>query len=280
MTLNSVLYEKFKLVLDRYHQSLWRSPLSGEKDFVNRTLNSFQNLTLTGQQQVLTIRSQKPFWKPLVKYFPYGLLFPERYVTIMLGNLLLKCKHKMVGRLISHRAILVNVKFTKGEKKTWRISSNQFNFLNKWFNFQIMKPEGDQWYSLKPTTLTWSTYGFIGSNVTNYPIYYSADRVLRQNESSSPSKSFQFVLGRSIGWDSSTSFLIKLVKGLIGENLLLNNKVKMFVEDLTEAKQETLFLRDKSEMRKQFAEDQGFGVVEFILESEEIAEPQIRSNSS
>jgi len=186
----------------------------------------------------------------------------------------------MAGKLISHRAILVNVKFTKGEKKTWRINSNQLNFLNKWFNFQIMKPEGDQWYSLKPTTLTWSTYGFIGPNVTNYPIYYSADRVLRQNESSSPSKSFQFVLGRPIGWDSSTSFLIKLVKGLIGENLLLNNKVKMFVEDLIEAKQETLFLRDKSEMRKQFAEDQGFGVVEFILESEDIAESQIRPNSS
>ena len=83
------------------------------------------------------------------------------------------------------------------------------------------------------------------------------------------SKSFSFTVKSGIGWDSSTSFLLKFVQGLVGENLMISTKVKAFVDDLyivvgwkPDPPGELAWDNEKKE-------GEGFGIIEFTVSTRE-----------
>ena len=275
MKLNIALKRGFKSALKRYHQSLWKRPPSRELDFINRTVASFKSLKISAGGQSLKARSKRIHLKPMVEYYPYGLLLPNVHTTVEMGDLLFIYKHFLNGFLGAYRAVIVQAKYTKGKKRSWRIDTDQFYFLNHWPHFRIVKLVSKKWcpvskklYSIKPRTLTWATYGFVGPNATKYPVYYSSRRMLRYKTAIPSTKSFSFPVKSGIGWDSSTSFLLKFVQGFVGENLLLSTKVKVFVDDLY------VFANWKPDPPgdpewDNEKDEEGFGIVEFTAFTEE-----------
>ena len=270
MKLNSILKRRFKSALNHYHKSLWKPALSGEIDFIDRTVASFQNLNIAAGKQSLKTRSKRFHLTPKVTFYRYGLLFPNRYTTVEMGDLLFIYKHFLNGVLDAYRAILVQAKYTKGKKKSWEIDTKQFFFLTQWPIFKIARKAFTQLHSIKPKTLTWATYGFVGPNAIRYPVYYSSTRMLRHKKTVPSTKSFSFPVQLGIGWDSSTSFLLKFVQGLVGENLLSSTKVKAFVDDLyivvkwkPDPPGESEWNDEKNE------EKEGFGVIEFTVTSKQ-----------
>ena len=97
MRLNNVLKRKFKSSLNHYHQSLWNPLLSGEIDFINRTVKSFKSLTISAGKQSLKTRSKRIHLAPLVEYYPLGLLFPNVHKRVEIGDLLFTYKHLKNG---------------------------------------------------------------------------------------------------------------------------------------------------------------------------------------
>ena len=270
MKLNPLLKTQFRAALSNYHQSLWRPPLSGELDFIDRTVASFQNLNIPAGRQSLKTRSKRIHLTPQVRFYRYGLLFPSKHTTVEMGDLLFIYKHYLNGVLDAYRAIIVQAKYTKGKKRSWRIDTNQFYFLAQWPSFRIVRPAFKKTYAIKPRALTWATYGFVGPSAIRYPLYYSSTRMLRHKKTVPSTKSFSYPVKSGIGWDSSTSFLLKFVQGLVGENLLSSMKVKVFVDDLyivvkwkPDPPGEPEWNDGKNE------ENEGFGVVEFTVTSEQ-----------
>ena len=268
--LNPLLKTQFKAALRNYHQTLWRSSLSGEIDFIIRTVGSFQKLNIHGGKQSLKTRSKRIHLSPQVRFYQYGLLFPGKHTTVEMGDLFFIYKHFLNGVLDAYRGIIVQAKYTKGKKKLWKIDTDQFYFLAKWPSFMMVRPAFKKIYSIKPRALTWATYGFVGPNATKYPLYYSSTRILRHAKKVPSTKSFSFPIGSGVGWDSSTSFLLKFVQGLVGENLLSSTEVKAFVDDLyvvvkwkPDPPDETEWDDGKNE------ENEGFGVVEFTVTTQQ-----------
>ena len=118
MRLNPTLKIGFKTALWNYHKSLWNPPLIKEIDFIERTVSSLQNINLASGQQSLTTRSKKIHLTPQVRYYPYGLLHPNKHETIEMGDILFIYKHFLNGILDAHRGVLVQVKFTKKKRKS------------------------------------------------------------------------------------------------------------------------------------------------------------------
>ena len=266
MKLNPLIKMQFKTALSNYHQSLWRPSLSGEIDFIDRTVASLQNLNIRAGRQSLDTRSKRIHLTPQVRFYRHPLLFPRKYTTVEMGDLLFVYKHFLNGVLDAYRAIIVQAKYTKEKKKSWKIDADQFYFLTQWPRFKIIRPMSKIWRSIKPRALTWASYGFVGPNAIRYPLYYSSKRMLRYKKTVPSTKSFSFPVQPGIGWDSSTSFLLKFVQGLVGENLLLNTRVKTFVDDLyviakwkPDPPGELERYDDKND------ENEGFGVVEFTV---------------
>lgn len=270
MKLNRVLKKRFRSVLDSYHRSLWRSPLSGELDFIDRTVSSFHKRRISVAKQSLTARSKRIHLTPKVKFSRSG--FPmSQAITKELADLLVTYKYFVNGVLQAHRAILIQSKYTGKKNRSWKIDTDQFYFMTQWPKFKIVSPARfTKPYSVKPKTLTWSTYGFVGPNAVRYPVYYSSTRMLRARSSIPSSKTFSFTLQSPIGWDSSTSFLLKFVQGFVGENLLSSLTVKKLVHALYVIAGWKLDPPGELEWNNEESEEkEGFGVVEFTVRAEE-----------
>jgi len=268
--LNPQLKTQFKAALSNYHRSLLKPTLSGEIDFIKQTVASFQNLRISAGGQFLNTRSKRIHSTPQVRFYRSPLLLPRKHTTVEMGDLFFIYKHFLNRVLDTYRAIIVQAKYTKGKKKSWKIDTDQFYFLTQWPRFRIIRPMSKRWRFIKPRALTWASYGFVGSRATRYPLYYSSTRMLRYKKSVPSTKSFSFTVKSGIGWDSSTSFLLKFVQGLVGENLLSSTKVKAFVDDLytivkwqPDPPGELEWNDDENE------ENEGFGVVEFTVVSEQ-----------
>lgn len=182
-------------------------------------------------------------------------------------------KHYLNGVLDASRASIVQAKYTPGNKRTWKIDTDQFYFMTQWPSFRILGATSKRWHSIRPRALTWGGYGFVGPKATRYPLYYSSARMLRSKTTALGTNSFNFPAVAGIGWDSSTSFLMKFAQGLIGEDLS-NTRVKSLVDEIYRhlrlrpdppgdppENPESHNERDK----QKFA----FGIVEFVVTSEE-----------
>jgi len=268
MKLNESLKSNFKSILHDYHDSLGNPSLTGELDFINRTVVSFQQVNISAGNQKLKTRSKKISETQKIRFYPYGPLFPDKYTTVELGGLLFIHKYILKGEVDSYRATISQVTFTKSKERLWTINTNQFSFLTQWQRFK-MAPAFSKWYLLKPRMLTWATYGFLGPHISKYPFYYSSKRMFNYMITLPSTLSFNFPVNTRIGWDSSTSFLHKFVQGLVGENLLANAPIKSFVDDMY-----SLFKwkpNHKRELKMTEANngEKCFGIIEFIVTSGE-----------
>jgi hypothetical protein len=140
--------------------------------------------------------------------------------------------------------------------------------MTQWPRFRIVKPLFRKVFSIKPRTLTLATYGFVGSNATSYPLYYSSNRILRQIKSLPLYNTFSFSIQPSIGWDSSPSFFLKFVQGFVGENLLHNLAANAFVNDLCIVAKWKPDPPGEPEWRNENVEKRGSGIVEFVVATE------------
>lgn len=268
--LNPLLKTRFKATLTNYHQSLWRPPLSGELDFIDRTVSSFHNVRISVAKQSLTARSKRIHLTPKVRFSRSG--FPKsQAITKELADLLITYKHFLNGILQAHRAVLIQSKYTSKKYKSWKIDTDQFYFLTQWPKFKIVSPARfTKWFSVQPETITWSTYGFVGVKAVRYPVYYSSTRMLRARSSTPFSKTFSFTLQSPIGWDSSTSFLLKFVQGFVGENLLSSVTVRKLVHALYVMACWELDPPEELEWNNEKPkEKEGFGLVEITVRTEE-----------
>jgi len=180
-------------------------------------------------------------------------------------------KYFVNGVLQAHRAMLIQSKYTPKKYRSWKIDTDQFYFNTQWPKFKIVSPARFVIpFSVKPETLTWSTYGFVGPKAVRYPVYYSSARMLRATSSIPSSKTFSFTLQTPIGWDSSTSFLLKFVQGFVGENLLSSKTVKKLVHALYVFAGWELDPPEELEWNNEESEEKGgFGIVEFAVKTEE-----------
>lgn len=258
---------QFRATLDNYHKYLWIPSLSGEIDFINRTVAVFRKLSIFTAKQSLKTRAKKIHLTPLVKYYRSTLFSPSQPITVELADLLFIYKHFLNGVLNAYRAIVVQTKYTKGKKESWKIDTDQFYLLTRWPRFRIVRPVSKRAYSIKPRAFTWAVYGFIGPKAARCPVYYSSKRMVRKMTSIPSSNTFSFPVQKPIGWDSSTSFLLKFIQGLVGENLLHNSKARTFVDDLYFAKWNPN-PPSESKWENENEERGGFGIVEFAVFTE------------
>jgi hypothetical protein len=201
MKLNNIMKQRFRAILNTYHRNLSRSPPSNELDWIRKTVAAFHRRRISGGRQTLLTRSKIIDKTPKVEFCRSG--FPSARSKIVkreLADLLFTYKHFVKGVLQSHRAVLIQSKYTYNKRvKSWRIDSNQFYFMTQWPTFKIVSPASFRnQFTVKPKTLTWSTYGFVGP-VVKYPYYYSANRMLRVKSHIPLSSHFTFTLQSTAG---------------------------------------------------------------------------------
>lgn len=269
MNLSPQIKAKLRAQLTAYHNSLWTPPLSGELEFLDRTVSSLNNLKISAPNQLITTRSKRVHLSPKVSFSKF--LFPTNLITKELADLVLVYKHFVNGVLSNHRATLVQSKYTPKKRRSWRIDADQFFLMTQWPIFKIVSPKRfKNLFHVRPRTLTWSTYGFVGALALRFPVYFSSARILRLKTHIPLTKTFSFGLQTPSGWDSSPSFLMKFLQGLVGENLLKNKSVKDLIRTL-------YILADwevdpPDELERNFEkpeENKGFGIVEFTVRTED-----------
>ena len=270
MSLSPHLRAQIRARLANYHNSLWNTRLTGELDFLNRTVKGLNNINISTRSQSISSRCKRIHLTPLVRFHrnPLATSLPT---TTELSDLLLVIKHIVNGSIMEFRAILGQIKFTSQNRKTWHIDNDQFFLMTQWPRFNIVSPARfKSTFHIKPKTRTWSSYGFVGPLAVRFPIYFSSSRILKIKSRMPTTKSFSFRPKPSYGWDSSPSFLIKFLQGLIGENLLKNRSAFALIRALYILAEWEIDPPDELEWN--FEKDEknnGFVIIEFTVRTEE-----------
>jgi len=269
MVLNQNLKNSFNQLLVHYHNDLWGNPPTNEVDFIDKTVQCFDNQNLNYQNQRLTTRSIKIHPTPQVRYYPNGFQNQNPNYRIEMGDILYIFKHIVNGNLEIRRGMVVQVKFTNEDRIRWHIDIKQFRFLCNWHPFHLVHPIFPGNYTLHPRTNSWSMYGFVGPNALNYPVYYSANRIRNHRGGIPAGGSFTYWIRPHYSWDTDTSFFMKLIQGYLGEDLLKNLNIAQFVNQLYVYMQ---WLPDPPGDPQWNGESikgkQGLGIIEFTLESD------------
>lgn len=276
MRLNSFIKAQLRKQLFTYHTSLWKPPLKREMDFLDLTVKGLNNIRISHGSQTVSSRCKRIHLTPKVSFFrnPLTTISPT---TTELSDLLLVVKYFENGSLKQFRAILGQIKFTSQKPKSWHIDTDQFFLMTQWPRFTIVSPARFRsTFHIKPKTSTWSSYGFIGPLATRFPIYHSAQRILKKKTLIPKTQSFSFNPRPPSGWDSSPSFMIKFLQGLIGENLLKNKSALALIRALyiiakwkVDPPDELEWISDKD------AESNGMGIIEFTVNTEKESEQEI-----
>ena len=123
-------------------------------------------------------------------------------------------------------------------------------------------------HHLYPEARSWAMYTFVGPNAIKYPVYYSAKRI-RDNRGGIPQGgSFTFWVRPYYDLDIDSSFFMKFIQGLRGENLLTNHNIAQFINQLY------IYMDwlpdppgDPQWDGESFKDKKSLGVVEFTLDS-------------
>lgn len=265
MSVASGMKSRVKHLLDQYHTQVDHSKLTDERDFIRRTSSFFKNQTISYGQASFTTQSANIDGSPIVR-FQHPTPWPNPD-SKELGDLLFIIKHKRGPKVVEKRAIIVQSKFARTSQRSWkRIDTTQFYLLLRWPSFTRVSPGPHITYSLNPDCLTWGTYAFLGPMAMRFPLYFTPSRILHRRPSILSQKTFTFGVGRISGWDTSPSFLMRLILCYIGENLNTNHGVQLLVNDLCKI---TGLLPDPPGEFEwepiERDESKGFGVVEFTL---------------
>lgn len=231
MAINAGLVFGFTNILERYRQSFEQVKINNEIDFINRTVDELNNIQIISENQSIVIRSRRIHATPKIRYYPQGPLFRNNYCQIELGDMLFIYKYFVNAILRQKRGIIVQAKFTNNYNRIWEIDRNQFQFLIHWPVFDIGS-HFNRRYKIIPTALTWAVYSFIGQNATRNPIYYSSKRMAHHLGHIPQANRFAFHVLQNFSWDCSRSFFMRFIRGLVGENLLLNIDALNLVNDL------------------------------------------------
>lgn len=269
MKLNQILKKAFGNRLRAYHDSLWKTPITNELDFIDRTVKGLGGINEASGRQRISSRSKRIHLSPQVRYYPYSLIYPKNNKPIEIGDILFIYKHFLDSVLDDYRGMIVQAKYNKGVKTAWRIHTNQFYFLAMWPLFEIVKPKFNKKYSIQPGSLLWGSYCFVGPNATKYPVYYSSDRMLRHRKQMPTTKSFTYNLLQYYSWDTSPAFLMRFIQGLIGEDLLDNQAIMELVDDIYKVMKWKPDPPGEPQWNDvTYTDEEGFGVVEFTVSSE------------
>jgi len=270
MSLSPTIKAQLRTELATYHNSLWKPPLNRELEFLDRTVSSLNNIRISTRNQAISSRCKRIHLSPKVRFFRTQLPTPSP-TTTELSDLIFVYKHIVNGVLKDYRAILAQTKFTSQKRKTWHIDTNQFFLMTQWPRFKIVSPAKFKCgFHIRPKSRTWSTYGFVGPLASRFPIYFSSSRILQIKSHIPSTKSFSFSLKPLSGWDSSPSFFMKCLQGLIGENLLKNKPAFQLIRTLYILAEWEVDPSDELEWNSEKIEDdKGFGIIEFTVRTEE-----------
>lgn len=119
-------------------------PVRDEKDFVDKTVQIFQNFRAQGGGQSLTTRSVKIHRKPIVSFISSLALPSSQTIQRKLADLLFVFKHFLNGQLDAHRSCLVQAKFASKTATSWSIETGQFLLMTYWPTFSIVKQRNSQ----------------------------------------------------------------------------------------------------------------------------------------
>ena len=123
-----------------------------------------------------------------------------------MGDILYIFKHRINGNVVTRRGVVTQVKYTNGIQNRWRIDVNQFRLLCNWPPFRLVRPAFNANHTIIPITRTWSMYAFVGPNALNYPVFYSAKRILGHRGNIPNQQSFTYYTLPNYYWDIDTSF--------------------------------------------------------------------------
>lgn len=272
ITLNANIKQAFRALLAQYHASLSQPRLQDELDYIRRTVDFFDNIPLlVGGSQSVRTRSASIHGTPLAEFVACTYAFHRLRIEKEIADIVLVYKHFTNGNMDAYRASLIQAKFSRNVRKiSWSgVDAGQFCLLSSWPTFLITSPlRFFKQYSLTPRNLTWSTYGLVGPDIIHQPIFYSADRMLRQLGAFPQDEKFLFV-ATPTRFDFSQSYFLKFIQALIGEDLLTNSPVRNFIIDLykivdLEPDPPGEFERVGTDRIKK----QPFGVVEFTVSDE------------
>lgn len=274
--LNSSLKNQIGAKIRAYHQSLLNPPVSKERDFVNRTVNAFKNFRPPSSGgQSLSTRSANIDRKPIVDFMPFPRPLSPAFPFDSkkeIGDLLFVYKYFLNNKLVAHRASIVQAKYTRGMRKSWTIDTGQFYLMSYWPCFRVIKPKPRKFkiYDLEPRTRSWATYGFVGPNAIEYPVFFSSQRILSRY-SMPKSEHFSFDPSSMPNiWVYTAGYLSKLLQDLIGENLLSNSKIRDFTNDLYRIVNLLPDPPGEFEWDDQESEEgKSFGIIEFKVVQEE-----------
>lgn len=245
-------------------------PLTKEEDFVDITVNKLGKIYISGGGDFIETRSAKMHRTPKAT-FPN--CSPALFCPLLrreICDLVFVYKHFTRNKLDAKRAVLVQAKYTGGNRKTWLVETGQFCLLRFWPPFKIISPaKFSNVYHLVPKTRTWSTYCFVGPRASKYPLYFSAKRLHSYRPDMLLNKHSSITLRRGYKFDYSGSFLLKFVQGLLGEDLFFNSSISRFIDDLYK------MVGLKPDPPEEFEwstiegrEDKVFGVIEFVVTSQ------------
>lgn len=270
MVLNVQFISKIRQILVDYHRELHCPELLDERDFIKRTATFFRNRRISHGQESLTSRSTNIDKSPLVR-FHHTTPWPNPDIR-EIGDLLFVSKFKTGNRIVKRTGVIVQSKFTGKRQRSWKgIDTAQLYLIFRWPDFTRVSPTPQKAYSLSPSCLTWGTYAFLGSDAVNYPVYYTSSRILREYPHTLSQKTFTFNLKKLVGWDTSPCFLMKQILCFIGEDLLTNSPIELFVDDLYKIVGLKPDPAGEFEWESTVTEEsKGFGIVEFTVSTPEI----------
>jgi hypothetical protein len=205
-----------------------------------------------------------------VRFTSCAPAFSSNKVGREIGDLLLVYKHLRNGRLVGHRASIIQTKYTSGTSRSWSIDSGQYCLMNHWPPFKLVRPaKFSNVYVIKPRTRSWAIYGFIGPDAIEYPVYFSAQRILEVYPMPA-SAHFSFNLSRMPSiWVYSVGLLSLFFQSFLGENLLGNLGIKSFVDDLYKIAGLLPDPPGEFEWNDQRSDEiRSFGIIEFTVAEE------------
>ena len=131
---------RIRNILTGYHNTLKSRKLSNERDFIGSTTSFFRNRSVQYGGYNLRIRSAYIDRSPIVQFYhitPWPN--PDRREV---GDMLLVSKFIRGGQIIKNRATIVQCKFTKMYKRSWKdIDTAQLYLIYRWPDFERVRPK-------------------------------------------------------------------------------------------------------------------------------------------
>lgn len=211
-----------------YERAVMGRSFQNEIDYIRRTLAFFSQQRLGPRNHRVETQASVIHGSPRIEYISQ---LTNQPVHVEFADLIFVFKHYFNQNLVEKRGLFVQCKY-EPTGYTWHIDQEQFDFLSSYPQFRFWRPLRNNWYTINPVAISWAMYGFGAQIAPNTPIYQPVERI-RQNAINIPRGRHNFPYNiNPLGWDSNRSFLLRLMQGRLGENLLRNADMATLIHDL------------------------------------------------